>query len=85
MISRYEDSLIRDIITRALALPAFQGYERIQLHMSLEACHETTPLRLHKLLDCSDADFIHDVGGIYNHINHNTRKLDDIFHPRLAL
>lgn len=58
--------------------------EKIDFDMDLEAVHETIGLRLQALLDAPDYDFAHDVGGITEHLNRNTKELEDCFLPRFS-
>jgi hypothetical protein len=53
--------------------------------MDITYCHADIPLDLEKLLKFPDFDFIHDVVGIANHINHDTLKIEHCFLPRCAL
>ena len=42
------------------------------------------PLRLGELLFADERDFIHDVFGIHNNLNHSTGELENFFVPRWA-
>ena len=54
--------------------------------MDLNATHlNGCPLDLKRLLDADDFNFIHDVGGIANHLDRNTGELTDFFWPRTAI
>lgn len=62
------------------ALPFFGGSAvtptRLQITMDITACHSNgCPLRLQDLLDADDFNFLHDVTGIYHHINRKTGVL----------
>lgn len=55
------------------------------LVMDLTACHlNGTPLDLERLLEASEFDFVHDVWGIYTHIDRTTGTLQRCFMPRTA-
>ena len=58
---------------------------RMAVSMDLTACHANgCPLDLDGLLAATDGDFGHDVGGIAQHIDRETGKLQDCFSPRFA-
>jgi hypothetical protein len=62
-----------------------ENVDRMSLHMDLTACHANgTALDLQRLLDAPQFDFVHDVAGIQRHINRDTGKLENCFHPRTA-
>lgn len=42
-------------------------------------------LDLQALLDADEANFLHDIGGIRRHLNHQTGELQDCFWPRYAV
>lgn len=55
----------------------------MEIEMDITACHcNGCELDLEKLLTFDDFNFMHDVGGIANHINRTTGKLEDCFLPR---
>lgn len=63
----------------------FDAPDRLKVTMDLTACHSNAvPLDLARLLKASDADILHDVVGIMNHIDRSTGKLLDHFRPRYA-
>lgn len=59
--------------------------ERITLIMDLDNTHQSIGLNLDALLEADDLDFSHDIVGIRNHMNRQTKELDDCFVPRYAL
>jgi hypothetical protein len=60
--------------------------QRQELLMDIEACHSNgCPLQLEALLNASEADFVHDVGGITAHLDRQTGTLTDCFVPRYAV
>ncbi len=58
--------------------------ERISLIMDLENTHDSIGLNLEGLLAADDSNFSHDIVGIQQHINRETKELDDFFVPRYA-
>lgn len=55
----------------------------VDIQMCLVACHASgCPLDLEKLEAAPEADLIHDVVGIYNHISRQTGELMHQFLPR---
>lgn len=58
--------------------------ERITLIMDLENTHNSVGLDLDGLLAADDFDFAHDVVGIQNHMNRDTKELEGFFVPRYA-
>ena len=58
---------------------------KTNLVMDIDACHNNgCPLKLTELLNTSDFNFAHDVGGIITNINRNTGKLENCFLPICA-
>ena len=79
-IKQQDSRLIMEIAKRATEeLP----YQRITVAMDLEAVHERTPLDLDRLRDAPLGDFIHDIVGIYRHLDRPTGKLG-VFSPRFT-
>ena len=58
--------------------------ERISLIMDLENTHASVGLNLDALLAADDSNFSHDIVGIQQHINRETKELEDFFVPRYA-
>ena len=68
-----------------LNMPASKP-KKLTLVMDIDACHSNgCPLKLEELLNASDFDFAHDVGGIITNINRETGKLENCFVPRYAV
>lgn len=89
-ISRYESALIGRVIDRVMDLCEDHNYplrstQRTQLEMDLCAAHLDTQLELHRMLECSSTDLLHDVFGIQRHLDRETGKLTSCFLPRCAL
>ena len=58
-------------------------FDRMSLIMDLEFVHgDEGTLRLQDLLNADDYNFAHDVVGIQNHFNRETKKLENLFLPR---
>ena len=55
----------------------------ISAFLSLEAANKITPLDLDRMIDNPSAA-LHDLFGIGIHLNPETKKFDDCFHPRFA-
>lgn len=74
------------IADRAVAMARRFGsrIEKIEFVMSLSAVHNKRPLRLHELLGTDDANFSHDVFGIYNCLDTETGELRNCFVPRFT-
>ena len=86
-ISKYDASVITDIVKRAAGMSEKHGeqLDSLSLHMDMCCAHATCPLKLGELLAARDGDFAHDVYGIRRHINRTTGELGDAFLPRFAL
>lgn len=86
--SKFEHELINQIADRAVALATKHGskYDKMTATMDVTACHANgCELDLNKLLGAPEHEFAHDIGGIRNHINRRTGKLEDCFVPRCAM
>lgn len=74
--------LISKIADRAVAM---FGCRKIDIVMDLCYCIEgSCDLDLEKLLSADDFNFGHDIAGIHNHLNRETKKLDNCFLPRFV-
>ncbi len=82
--SKYEDSLIAQIAARADAIWPDYGKNAWALDVTAVHCNGCQ-LRLHELLASGDAHFAHDLGGIRRHLDRDTGKLPETWHPRFAL
>lgn len=85
-LTRKEFELMARVAERGVALLATAGttVKRLDLMMDLEFTHDVCPLDFAKLAAFGDGDFGHDIGGIYQHFNRATRKLEGCFLPRCA-
>lgn len=67
------------------AVKEIQGMDYMSTMMDVEATHSNgCKLRLDDLISADLGDFLHDVTGIYNHIDRNMGELQDCFLPRFA-
>lgn len=84
--TREQDELIVQICERLERRPQPEAYRRTNMTMDLAAaCNNgNPPLDLDRLLYSSDFDFLHDLNGISNCINHETGKIERCFLPRCA-
>lgn len=57
---------------------------RMDLLMDLEFASDVCPMDFDALLASDSENFAHDVYGIRNHFNRETKKLEDCFSPRFA-
>jgi hypothetical protein len=85
-LTRKEFEIMARVAERGVALLATAGtaVKRLDLMMDLEFTHDVCPLDFAKLAAFGDGDFAHDIGGIYQHFNRRTRKLEGCFLPRCA-
>lgn len=59
-------------------------FDRISLLMDLECTAKEFDLRLSDLLNADDFNFSHDICGIQNNLNRETKKMENFFVPRFA-
>jgi len=79
-----ESRLISKIVNRGWEIMKKNYRERLDMIMDIDAANEDCPLKLQELLDADDNNFYHDIIGIGQHLNRQTRKLEDCFLPRFA-
>lgn len=60
------------------------AFDRISLKMDLELAEKTFNLRLSELLIADDMNFSHDIVGIQNNINRETKEFENFFLPRYS-
>jgi hypothetical protein len=80
--------LIRKCAVRAASLyeKAGQTCCKLRIEMDLSAANANgCPMDFTKLLGFPDASFMHDVGGIQDHINRTNGRLTASFLPRCAI
>lgn len=82
----HEDAVkIAAIVNRAFECGIVKKQNRLNLEMSITACHANgNPLDLDGLLAARVFDFTHDVIGIDRHISRDTGLLTDLFSPRYS-
>lgn len=80
-LAKSDYAVVKKILDRSYELNGFAG---ISLMMDLEFCNETVPLDFEKLLAFKDADFRHDILGIYHNFDRVTKTLGNCFLPRCA-
>lgn len=88
-VPKQETKIIAKIAKRAVKLATKEakayGYDEQWAKMDVTACHTNgNPLKLQKLLEADDFNFLHDVFGIARHINRDTGKLENCFLPRFS-
>lgn len=82
--STEDAAIILRIGQRASALMAGQ-LGTIALVMDVTACHlNGCPLHLEDLAEADNFNLLHDVVGIYRHLDRETGRLKDCFLPRYA-
>jgi len=84
---REECELLRQIAARAAESYKKLGYDvpKVNFLMDLSITNANgCPLRLAEMLTADESDFMHDIAGINRHLNRETGKLEDLFHPRYA-
>ncbi len=82
--TKAEIELATDIAKRAVKL---LGKGEVHIFaMDIQACHtHGCCLKLVDLLKADDGNFLHDVVGINQHLDHNTGELKNCFLPRYAV
>lgn len=81
-INNQEDySKIVDIAKRA-DKEGLLVFDRFSLIMDLQVVHNTIGLRLDDLLNADNFNFAHDIIGIQNNMNRETKELENCFLPR---
>ena len=81
--TKEEFNIIVKICERAENLGIEQN-DRLTLIMDIENTHDSVGLNLQGLLEADDMNFKHDIVGIQQHINRDTKELEDFFLPRYA-
>lgn len=82
-MSRDEKMVVVEIAKRADAL-GIMMFDRISLMMDIEAVHAEIGLKLDELLNADDENFTHDIVGIQNNLDRESKKLQNFFFPRYA-
>lgn len=82
-MSRDEKMVVVEIAKRADAL-GIMMFDRMSLMMDVEAVHAEIGLKLDELLNADDMNFTHDIVGIQNNLDRESKKLQNFFLPRYA-
>lgn len=84
MMDRKQVEIASQICDRAIAgYP--EGYrDKLSMMMDVEFANEDIPMDLQKLLDFPYGDFFHDMNGIIQNLNRDTKKIENFFCPRSA-
>lgn len=77
-------SQIADRGLKALKNAGVDHVKKLDMMMDLEYTHDVIPLDLEQLMAFGDGDFGHDIAGIYNNFNRETKQMDNCFLPRSA-
>ena len=88
MIKKLEESNLTEndylkisrVAKRAKKIDPLKDY--LTIVMDIECCYQD--IDIDKLLSFDEFNFIHDVFGIYNHINRKTGELENCFLPRCS-
>lgn len=59
-------------------------FDRLSLIMDIEAAHKQFNLKLDELLAADEENFLHDIVGIQQNINRETKVIENHFLPRYA-
>jgi len=59
-------------------------FDRMSLIMDLKLAVEEFELRLVEFLNADDFNFTHDITGIQNNLNRQTKEMENFFVPRFA-
>lgn len=77
---------ISTILARADELGIEHPFDRVSAVMDLKAAHANgCPLDFERLASADDFTLVHDVSGIYRHMDRETGQLMNCFRPRCAL
>lgn len=83
MIDREKIGFITKIVERADKLELLKS-DRLNFMIDMEVATETFNLDLERMLEADNQNFAHDVVGIQNHINRETKEFEGLFLPRFA-
>ena len=82
-MSKDEKLLIMKIAERADEMDLLL-FDRMSLIMDIEVAHAEVGLRLDDFLNADDLNFAHDVVGIQQNVDRQSKKLQNLFLPRFA-
>lgn len=78
--------IIAQIALRAKELLKLNHSMTVCIQMDITATHlNGCPLRLSELLYADDFNFLHDITGIFNHLDRSNGQLSNCFLPRFSL
>ena len=83
-MTKNEFKTMFEVLDRVCELSDWIKMDRIGFMMDLEFANDEIPLDFKKLLNFDRFDFWHDISGIYNNFNRQTKKMDNCFLPRCA-
>ncbi len=83
MTTKKEFEKIVEIVERAEEMD-LMAFDRMSLIMDLEHTHKEFNLRLDDLLSADRFNFAHDIVGIQNNFDRQTKKMKNLFLPRYA-
>jgi hypothetical protein len=79
--------LIDQIVDKGMKLAdewEIQIGKRIDVRMTIEACHRANPMRLGEFANDEGQDFSHDFFGIIGNFDPSTKTLRNFFSPRFT-
>lgn len=82
-MEKVEKLTIIEIATRAEEMDLLM-FDRMSLIMDIENVHAEIGLKLNELLKADDLNFAHDIVGIQQNIDRQSKKLQNLFLPRYA-
>ena len=82
-MTKEERLLIVDIAKRAEEMDLLL-FDRLSLIMDVENVHAEIGLKLAELLNADDLNFAHDIVGIQQNFDRQSKKLQNLFLPRYA-
>ena len=84
MVDQKRVDLIMDIVDRGWETMEGHYKDKLCMIMDIDFADRDCPLELQELLDADDGNFYHDIIGIHNNLNRQTKKLENCFLPRHA-
>lgn len=82
-MNREEILTIVEIAKRAEGMDLLL-FDRMSLIMDIENVHAEIGLKLNELLNADDLNFAHDIVGIQQNIDRQSKKLQNLFLPRYS-
>lgn len=82
-MNKTEKMTIVEIAKRAEKMNLLM-FDRMSLIMDIENVHAEIGLRLNDLLNADDLNFSHDIVGIQQNIDRQSKKLQNLFLPRYS-